>query len=78
MNQNGYWYQYFAVRHNVSFYIAVISIAGALISMLTGKTISRYEGIVSRDQDPETFRQSVVMLWVMGVIFLGLFAFGPT
>jgi hypothetical protein len=78
MDHDSYWYQYFAARHNVELYIGLGSIGFALISLVTGKTLVKYQGIVSRAEDPKRFWQNVVVVCAMGAIFLGLFLFGPS
>lgn len=78
MDHSSYWYQYFAARRDVEFYLGLGSIAFALISMVTGKTLDRYQGIVSRAENPKGFWGNVAVVSAMGAIFLGLFLFGPS
>ena len=72
-----YLYRYFAARHDIELYIGLGSIGFALVSMITGKTLVKYQGIVSRAEDPKGFWQNVAVVGAMGAIFLGLFLFGP-
>jgi hypothetical protein len=78
MDHDSYWYQYFAARRDVELYLGLGSIAFALISMATGKTLVKFQGIVSRAEDPRGFWGNVAVVCAMGAILLGLFLFGPT
>ena len=78
MDHDSYWYQYFAARHDVELYIGLFSIGFALISTITGKTLVKYQGIVSRAEDPKGFWLNIVVVGAMGAICLGLFLFGPS
>jgi hypothetical protein len=78
MDHNGYWYGYLAARHDVFFYIGVVSIAAVLISALTGKTLVRFHGVVSKTEDPKGFWQAVIILFIMGAACIGLYTFGPS
>ena len=78
MDHDSYWYRYLAARHDTSIGIALIFIGAALLSSLTGKTLVRFQGIVSRAKDPKGFWQAVISLYVIGAIFLSLFVFGPS
>ncbi len=78
MDHDSYWYHYFAVRRDVELYLGLGSIAFALISIATGKTLVRFQGVVSRAEDPKGFRENVAAACAIGAIFLGLFLFGPS
>lgn len=78
MDHDSYWYQYFATRRDVELYLGLGSIAFALISMAIGRTLVRFQGIVSRVEDPKGFWWNVAVVGAMGAIFLGLFLFGPS
>jgi hypothetical protein len=78
MNHDSYWYQYFAARRNVELYLGLGSIAFALISMVTGKTLVKFQGIVSRAEDRKGFWWNVAVVSAMGAVFLSLFLFGPS
>ena len=45
------------------------------ISILTGKTLVKYQGIVSRADDPKTFWGSVVVDCLLGFVCLGLYLY---
>jgi hypothetical protein len=77
MDQDGYWYRYLAARHDTFLYLGLFCLGAALISALTGKTIVKFRGIVSRDKEPKDFWQNVVVILGMGVALIGLFIFGP-
>ena len=77
MDHVGYWYRYLAARHDVAFYISVVFIAVALASAASGYTLVKYQGIVSRADDPKNFWQAVAIEFLIGVAFWCLYAFGP-
>ncbi len=78
MDHDGHWYRYLAARHDTAFYISVVVIAAALMSVVSGKTIVKYQGLVSRTDDPKTFWRAVIVLFLLGMAFLGLYTFGPS
>ena len=78
MDHDGYWYRYLAARHDTAFYLSVAFIAAALISAVSGKTLVRFQGIVSRTDDPKTFWGAVIALGFIGTAFLVMYAFGPS
>jgi hypothetical protein len=78
MDHDSYWYRYFAARHDIELYIGLVSIGFSLISTLTGKTLVKGQGIVSRADDPKVFAWNVTLVGAMGAILLGLFFFGPS
>jgi len=41
--------------------------------MLTGETLERYRGIVRRDEDPKRYWWDVVMWFLFGLFFIGLY-----
>jgi hypothetical protein len=78
MDPDGYWYKYLAARHDFDIKLGVFLLLAASISLLTGKTLVKYRGIVSESADPKTFWQSVIILLVFGIVFIGLYFFGPS
>jgi hypothetical protein len=78
MNHDGYWYGYLAARHDTFLGIALICLGAALLSSLTGKTLVRFQGVISCAQDPKGFWRAVVGIYVTAAIFPGLFMFGPS
>jgi hypothetical protein len=62
MYNGSYWREYFFARHKVFLILGMFLEAGALISTLTGTTLARYEGMVSRARDPKKF-QVIVSLY---------------
>jgi len=78
MDHDSYWYQYFAARRDVELYLGLGSIAFSFISMVAGKTLVRFRGIVSRAEDPKGFWWNVAVVSAMGAILLSLFLFGPS
>ncbi len=47
--------------------------AGALISSLTGTTLAKYEGIVSRASDPKKFQDTVFFEYLFGFFLFILY-----
>jgi len=43
------------------------------ISMCTGKTLSRYQGLVTRAKEPKTFWLLVAVWFLAGIVFIGGF-----
>lgn len=68
----GYWFLYLTSRRYVSMYIGLALLFIAAVSTLTGKTLERYHGIVSRDEDPKRFRGDVVTCLILGLLFISL------
>jgi hypothetical protein len=78
MDPDGYWYRYFAARHDIILKIGLVVLGIVLISVLTGKTLVKGRGIVSETSDPKTFWGNVIILLVLGAACIGLWAFGPS
>jgi hypothetical protein len=68
----GYWLSYLTSRRYVCMYVGLGSLLIAAVSMLTGKTLERYSGLVSRDEEPKRFRRNVVGFLIVGLFFIGL------
>ncbi len=49
--------------------------AAVLISILTGRTLVKYQGIVSRADDPKTFWWSVAVDFLLGLVGFGLYLY---
>jgi len=49
--------------------------AVVLISIITGRTLVKYQGIVSRADDSKTFWGSVVVDFLLGLVLLGLYLY---
>ena len=62
-------------RHHVSLVIGLVFTAVVVISILTGRTLVKYQGIVSRADDPKTFWGSVVVDFILALVFLGLYLY---
>jgi hypothetical protein len=73
MYNSSYWREYFFARHNVFLILGMVLEAGALISTLTGTTLARYKGIVSRARDPKKFQDIVVFYYLFGFFLLILY-----
>jgi hypothetical protein len=75
MDNGSYWHGYLMARHHVSLVLGVVFMAVVPISILTGRTLVKYQGIVSRVDDPKTFWKSVVVDFLLGLVFLGLYLY---
>ena len=75
MDHYSYWREYLVARHHTSLVLGTVFVGVALISMLTGKTLVKYRGIVSRAEDPKTFRENVIFDCVAGLVFFGLYVY---
>jgi len=75
MDRYSYWREYIVARHSTLLVLGAAFIAMTLISMLTGKTLVKYRGIVSRAEDPKTFRDSIVADFVIGLVCFGLYLY---
>jgi hypothetical protein len=75
MYDRSYWHAYLIARHHVSLVIGVVLMAVVMISVLTGRTLVKYQGIVSRADDPKMFWESVVVDCLLGLVFLGLYLY---
>jgi hypothetical protein len=73
MDNDSYWRGYLMARHHVSLVLGVVLMAVVLISIITGRTLVKYQGIVSRADDPKTFWGSVIVDYLLGLVFLGLY-----
>ncbi len=49
--------------------------AVVLISILTGRTLVKYQGIVSRADDPKTFWENIAVYCVLGLVCFGLYLY---
>ena len=56
--------------------IAVIFLAAAVVSTLTGKTISRSRGWVFRAKDPSDFWGCVAIYYVAAIVGIGIYLYG--
>jgi hypothetical protein len=75
MDNGSYWHGYLMARHHVSLVIGLVFTAVVVISILTGRTLVKYQGIVSRADDPKTFWGSVVVDFILALVFLGLYLY---
>lgn len=68
----GYWYLHVTSHRDAYMYIGLVSLIIGAASMATGKTLVRFRGLVSRDEEPKLFLRSVVMWFILGFFFVGL------
>jgi hypothetical protein len=73
MSQSSYWYEYLRARHDTFRDMGIVLIAATLISMVTGRTLVKYHGIVRRAENPKSFWQSVAVYCVLGLFCLELY-----
>lgn len=78
MDHDGYWFRYLAARHDIALKIGLVFLGVVLISVITGKTLVKGQGIVSKTEDPKTFWGTVISLLVGAAVLIGLYAFGPS
>ena len=72
MSQGTYWRDYFMARHQISLTLGVVLLGVVIISTLSGKTLVKYRGMVSRADDPKSYWLSVAMDCILGVISIGI------
>ncbi len=75
MYDASYWHRYFMARHHVSLIMGIVLMGGVLLSILTGYSLTRYRGIVSRAEDPKMFWETVVTYGVLGLVCFGLYLY---
>lgn len=75
MDHDSYWHRYLMARHHVSLILGIVLMGMVLISTLTGRSLVKYRGIVSRAEDPKTFWQSIALYFLLGIFFLGLYLY---
>ena len=68
----GYWFSYLTSRRYVCLYIGLALLPIAALSMITGKTLERYHGLVSRDEEPKRFGEDIVIFLILGLFFIGI------
>jgi hypothetical protein len=68
----GHWFLCLPSRRYAYMFIGLGLLLIAAVSMATGKTLVRYGGLVSRDEEPKRFRQNVVAYFIGGLFFVGL------
>lgn len=55
--------------------IGIVLLVMAVVFTLTGETLERYHGIVSRAEEPKRFWPNVATFYFGGVLFIGLFLY---
>jgi hypothetical protein len=75
MNNGSYWHGYLVARHHVFLVMGIVLMAATLISAITGTTLVKYQGIVSRAEDPEAFREGIITYCVLGLVCLALYLY---
>jgi Na+/proline symporter len=76
------WFLLLPSRRYAYMFIGLGCLLIAAVSMATGKTLQRFYGLVSRDEEPKRFRRNVVGYFIMGLFFVGLsllafYLYGP-
>jgi hypothetical protein len=62
----GHWLLLLPRRRYAYMFIGLGCWLFAAVSMATGKTLQRFYGVVSRDEEPKRFRQNVVAYFIIG------------
>jgi hypothetical protein len=75
MDHDSYWHGYLMARHHVSLILGIVLMVMALIFTLTGRCLVKYQGIISRAEDPKTFWQNIAVYCLLGLFFLGLYLY---
>jgi hypothetical protein len=75
MDNGSYWHGYLMARHHTFLVLGIAFMVMALISTVTGSTLVKYRGIVSRAENPKAFREGVVTDCVIGFVCFGLFLY---
>jgi hypothetical protein len=75
MGQDSYWHEYLMARHHTSLILGTVLMVMALIFTLTGRCLVKYQGIISRADDPKTFWQNVALYYLLGLLCLGLYLY---
>jgi Na+/proline symporter len=68
----GHWLLLLSSRRYAYMFIGLGCWLIAAVSMAAGKTLERFYGVVSRDQEPKRFRRNVVGYFIVGLFFVGL------
>jgi Na+/proline symporter len=68
----GHWFLLLPSRRYAYMFIGLGCLLIAAVSMATGKTVQRFYGLVSRDEEPKRFLRNVVSFLIMGLFFIGL------
>ena len=69
------WHAYLMARHHTDLVFGTVLMGVVFVSMLTGRSLVKYRGIVSRAKDPKTFWQSIALYFVLGLVFFGLYIY---
>jgi hypothetical protein len=75
MDNGSYWHGYLMARHHVFLVLGVVLMVVVLISIITGSTLVKYQGIVSRADDSKMFWGSIVVDCLLGLVCLGLYLY---
>ena len=75
VDHDSYWYGYLMARHHTFLLLGATLMVMALIFTLTGRSLERFQGIISRAKHPKEFWQSVAVYYLLGLLCLGLYAY---
>ena len=62
-------------RHHTFLILGIVLMVMSLIFTVTGRCLVKYEGMVSRAEDPKTFWQSIALYCLLGLLSLGLYLY---
>jgi hypothetical protein len=78
MDDGSYWHGYLMARQNVFLIIGIVLMVMTLVSTLTGRCLVKYQGIVSRAEDPKAFWLGTAGYCLLGLFCLGLYVYTVT
>jgi predicted cation transporter len=68
-------FSYLIDRQHRFLLVGIVLLAVTAVFTLSGETLERYNGVVSRAQDSKRFRWNVVMYFLAGLFFIGLYLY---
>jgi energy-coupling factor transporter transmembrane protein EcfT len=68
-------YSYLIDRQHRFLLIGIVLVVMTAVFTLSGETLERYHGIVYRAKEPKRFWWDVVLYFIMGLFFIGLYLY---
>jgi H+/Cl- antiporter ClcA len=68
-------YSYLIDRQHTLLFIGIILLVMTAVFTLSGETLERYHGFVSRAEEPKRFWWDVVVYFLGGLFFIGLYLY---
>ena len=66
-------YSYLLDKQHRILLIGIVLLVMTAVFTLSGETLERYHGIVSRAEEPKRFWWDVVVYFLLGLFFIGLY-----